>query len=56
MVGKKEGRAARETELSVTPSAEVSEAMTSSPIDLEEIGKPSERRKDCKEQRSYAPN
>lgn len=50
-MGKEEDRAARETELLVTPSAEVPEAMTSSPIDLEEIEEPSERREDCGEQR-----
>lgn len=48
-VGEEDGRAAKETELPVTPSAEVLEAMTSSPIDLEEIGEPSERQGEFEE-------
>lgn len=43
MGGEEEDRVAIKTEMPVNPSAEVPKAMTSSPIDLEEIGKSSKR-------------
>lgn len=54
MVGEEEGRAAIETELPENPSTGVPETMASSPINLEEIREPSERRGDSGEQRPYA--
>lgn len=54
--GDEEGKAAIETELPVTPSAKIPETTTSSPIDLQEIGGPSEWEGDGGEQRPYAPD
>lgn len=43
-----------ETELPVTPSPDVSETMTSSPIDIEEIREPSDQTGPFEKQRPYA--
>lgn len=49
--GWKENRTTIETELSVTPSMDVPEAMTGSLVDVEEIGELAERREEDREQR-----
>lgn len=52
--GGEENKAAVETELPVTPSIDVPEAITGSPVDVDEIGEPAERRGENVEQRPYA--
>lgn len=53
--GEGEGnRVAVDTELPITPSIEIPEAMTGSPIDIEEIGEPSRRQEEDINQRPYA--
>lgn len=45
-----------ETELPVTATMDVPEAIIGSPIDVEEIGEPTERRGEGIEQRPYVPD
>lgn len=45
-----------DTELPMTPSMEIPDAMTDFSIDLEEMGEPSERQREERDPRPYALN
>lgn len=51
-----ESKTGVDIELPVTPMMEVPDAVTGSPINLEEMREPSERQREEREQRPYVPN